>query len=116
MDALRKGVAHAAGTVFPGMDGNVYLFAHSTDYFWNVGRYNAVFYILKSLEVGDEFYFFFLGRRYIYTINEKKIVNPEDVSYIVNSIGGEPRLTLQTCWPPGTSIKRLILTAKPKGV
>lgn len=115
MAALRKGVAHAAGTVFPGMNGNVYLFAHSTDYFWNVGRYNAVFYLLKELEVGDEVDVFFLGRRYIYTINEKNIVNPEDVSYITNSIGGEPRLTLQTCWPPGTSIKRLIVVAKPKG-
>lgn len=114
MAALRKGVAHAAGTVFPGMNGNVYLFAHSTDYFWNVGRYNAVFYLLKELEVGDEVNIFFGGRRFIYTITEKKITNPEDVGDLVNSIGGEPRLTLQTCWPPGTAIKRLIVTAKPK--
>jgi hypothetical protein len=41
-----NGVAHAKGTVFP-HKGNIYLFAHSTDNWWNVGRYNAVFYLLK---------------------------------------------------------------------
>jgi len=40
---LQKGIAHAQGSVFPGMQGNIYLFAHSTDNWWNVGRYNAVF-------------------------------------------------------------------------
>src|SRR3989344_8819569 len=47
---LQRGVAHARGTVFPGMQGNIYLFAHSTDNFWDVGRYNAVFYLLKDLK------------------------------------------------------------------
>ncbi|MBI1982404.1 MAG: hypothetical protein HYS68_02380, partial [Candidatus Levybacteria bacterium] len=37
---LQKGIAHAKGTVFPGMKGNIYLFAHSADNFWNIGRYN----------------------------------------------------------------------------
>jgi LPXTG-site transpeptidase (sortase) family protein len=112
--ALKKGVAHAAGSVFPGMDGNVYLFAHSTDYFWNISRFNAVFYLLKELEPGDEIDIFFGGRRYIYTVTERKITNPEDTQYLENNIGGEPRLTLQTCWPPGTTIKRLVVFAKPK--
>lgn len=115
MGALTQGVAHAAGSVFPGMDGNVYLFAHSTDYFWNVGRYNAVFYLLKELDKGDEVDIFYGGRRYIYTVEDKRIVNPDDVSFVTNNIGGQQRLTLQTCWPPGTTIKRLIVFAKPKG-
>lgn len=114
MAALQEGVAHAAGTVFPGMEGNVYLFAHSTDYFWNVGRYNAVFYLLKEVEVGDEVDIFFEGRRHIYIVSDKQIVNSEDVGYLTDSIGGEPRLTLQTCWPPGTTIKRLLVFAKQK--
>src|SRR3989344_7600438 len=44
LPVLREGVAHYRGTVFPGMAGNIYLFAHSTDNFWDVGRYNAIFY------------------------------------------------------------------------
>lgn len=115
MIALQAGVAHAAGSVFPGMDGNIYLFAHSTDYFWNVGRYNAVFYLLKEVNAGDEIDIFYGGRRYIYTVEDKRIANPDDVFLVTNNIGGGHRLTLQTCWPPGTTIKRLIVTAKPKG-
>src|SRR3989344_2013013 len=45
LPVLQKGVAHAAGTVFPGQAGNIYLFAHSADNFWDVGRNNAVFYL-----------------------------------------------------------------------
>ena len=53
LDALNKGVAHAAGTKFPGESGHIFLFAHSTDYFWNVGTYNAIFYLLNKLAKGD---------------------------------------------------------------
>ena len=42
---LQNGVAHSQGTFFPGQKGNIYLFAHSTDNFWDVGRYNAIFYL-----------------------------------------------------------------------
>jgi hypothetical protein len=49
LPVLQKGVAHAKGTVFPGLSGNIYLFAHSTDNFWDAGRYNAVFYLLKDV-------------------------------------------------------------------
>ncbi|MBI3282683.1 hypothetical protein HYZ70_01240 [Candidatus Curtissbacteria bacterium] len=32
----------------------LYLFAHSTDNFWDAGRYNAVFYLIKNLVRGEE--------------------------------------------------------------
>ena len=60
--ALKKGVAHARGSVFPGMQGTTYLFAHSTDNFWDVGRYNAVFYLLKDLQPEDQVTIFFTGK------------------------------------------------------
>ena len=111
---LKKGVAHAKGTVFPGQQGNIYLFAHSTDNFWDVGRYNAVFYLIKDLIPGDEVVIFFQNKRYNYVIRESKIVDPQDVSYITQSISGIQQLILQTCWPPGTTWKRLLVLAKPK--
>lgn len=112
MAALRKGVAHALGTKFPGEGGNVYFFAHSTDNFWNVGRYNAIFYLLKELEVGDEIDVFYKGVRYIYIVDKKEIVDPSDVSFLTQPSQSE-QLTLQTCWPPGTTLKRLVVIAKP---
>jgi sortase A len=111
---LENGIAHAKGTVFPGLPGNTYLFAHSTDSWWNVGRYNAVFYLLKDLEPGDDVIVFFEDRRYNYTVDAKYIADPTEVSLLVNSRGAEERLILQTCWPPGTTWKRLFIVAEPK--
>jgi len=54
LGSLKRGVAHAKGTNLPDEDGNVYLFAHSTDAFYNVGNYNAVFYLIGKLEKDDE--------------------------------------------------------------
>lgn len=112
---LAQGVAHAKGTVFPGMKGNIYLFAHSTDNFWDVGRYNAVFYLLKDLKPGDEVIVFYENVRHDYIVKDTKTVAPNDVSYIVNAQKGDKeQLILQTCWPPGTTLQRLLVFAEPK--
>lgn len=113
MEALTKGVAHAAGSVFPGMEGGTYLFAHSTNAPWNVAQYNAVFYLLRELEPGDEIYVFFLDRVYKYRMTQKEVVDAKDVSWLVNAKEGPERLILQSCWPPGTTWKRLIVVAEP---
>jgi len=113
LPALGKGVAHALGTVFPGIDGNIFLFAHSTDTFWNVGRYNAIFFLLKELENGDEVDVFYLGKRYIYRVVNKLIVDPSEVRFLTQATPYQ-QLTLQTCWPPGTTLKRLIILARPE--
>lgn len=111
---LQQGVAHAKGTVFPGMKGNIYLFAHSTDNFWDVGRYNAVFYLLKDLKPGDDVIVFFENQRHNYVVTDSKIADSKDVSFITNSKTGQERLILQTCWPPGTTWQRLLVFARPK--
>lgn len=113
LPALRNGVAHALGTVFPGVTGNIYLFAHSTDAFWNVGRYNAIFYLIKELENGDEIDVFYNGARHIYRVVNKLVVDPSEVRYLTDDLPYE-QLTLQTCWPPGTTLKRLLVIARPE--
>jgi len=112
---LMQGVAHARGTVFPGQKGNIYLFAHSTDNFWDVGRYNAVFYLLKDLKPGDDVIIFFENKRYDYVVTGSKTVDPSNVSYLVNAQKkNQEQLILQTCWPPGTTLQRLLVFGKPK--
>lgn len=113
LPVLQKGVAHALGTVFPGVAGNIYLYAHSTDAFWNVGRYNAIFYLIKELENGDEIDVFFNGVRYVYRVVNKLVVDPADVKWLTEPLLYE-QLTLQTCWPPGTTLKRLLVLARPE--
>lgn len=111
---LQKGVAHARGTVFPGQAGNIYLFAHSTDNFWDVGRYNAVFYLLKDLRVGDEVVIFYQNKRYNYQVTKLGTISPLEVSFITRARTGREMLILQTCWPPGTTWQRLLIFAEPK--
>jgi len=111
--ALKEGVAHAAGTGFPGSGKTVYLFAHSTNSQWNVVRYNAVFFLLNQLEPGDEIWVVYNRKLYSYLVAEKKIVGARETYYLTEYRDGET-LILQTCWPPGTILKRLLVFAKPK--
>jgi sortase A len=108
--ALKKGVAQAEGTAYPGEGGHIFLFAHSTDYFWNVGAYNAVFYLLYKLQKNDEVDLFFQGQRYVYRVIGSQVVDPSQVQYLTRKTNRE-FLTLQTCWPPGTTLKRLLVFA-----
>lgn len=112
LDALSDGVAHARGTSFPGMGEPIYLFSHSTDSPLNFARFNAVFYLLGKLKVGDRITLYFLDKKFAYEIEQKLITEANDTSWLVNQNRGEV-LILQTCYPPGTTLKRLILLAKP---
>ena len=111
---LSEGVAHSSGTFFPGMKGNIYMFAHSTDNFWDVGRYNAIFYLLKDLSPGDDIVVYFENQRHNYVVKESRVVDADDVSFITQSNTGKEVLILQTCYPPGTTWKRLLVFAEPK--
>jgi LPXTG-site transpeptidase (sortase) family protein len=111
---LQQGIAHAKGSVFPGMKGNTYLFAHSTDNWWHVGQYNAVFYLLKNLAPGDEIIVFFEGNRYTYMVSQSYIAEATDTTFLTRMPVDSQQLILQTCWPPGTTWKRLFVVAKPK--
>ncbi len=113
--ALQKGIAHAKGSVFPGIVGTTFLFAHSTDSIWDVGRYNAVFYLLKDLTVGDDIIVFFQNHRYNYKVTNTEIVDPSQVNLLTKAQQTQEQLVLQTCWPPGTTWKRIIVVAKPVG-
>lgn len=116
-DALKKGVAHAAGSGLPGEENatnrTIYIFGHSTNGAWNIQRYNALFYSLKDAVIGDEIILWFWGKEYRYSVTEVIKTAPSDLSYFEPQIL-EDRLILQTCWPPGTTWKRLLVIAKPK--
>ena len=110
--ALKEGIAHAKGTFFPGQGNNIFVFAHSTDSPLNIARYNAIFYLLRKLEPGDDITVFFADQKYHYLVEEKIVTSPEDISWLTKDYGDEA-LILQTCDPPGTTWKRLLIIAKP---
>ena len=111
LPGLKKGVAHARGLGVPGQMGTTYLFAHSVASRADYARYNAVFYLLHKLEAGDGIELVYEGNWYKYQVTETKVLGAKDVSFLKPQTDREI-LVLQTCYPPGTTWKRLIVVAK----
>lgn len=109
--ALTQGVAHASGTATPNQKGNVFIFAHSATNWYQANQYNAVFYLLNKLEKGDTITLYFENIPYNYFVDEIKFIKPTEVDYLSNKQNNST-LTLMTCWPPGTTLKRLVVVAK----
>jgi len=109
--ALTKGVAQAKGSSLPGQNGDLFVFAHSSVNFYDALRYNSIFYLLTKLEKNDPVYVFYQKKKYTYTVTGKQITDPEKV-FISGQTAGTQTITLMTCWPPGTSIKRLLVFGK----
>jgi len=110
--ALKNGVAHGKGTDFPGQGENIFLFSHSVSAPEYIKTYNAVFYNLKDLSEGDDIIVYFSGEKFVYKVTEKIIASPSDVSFLTKDYEGET-IILQTCDPPGTTLRRLLVIAKP---
>ena len=109
--ALTRGVAHAKTSTLPGFSGNVFIFAHSAADWYQANQYNAIFYLINKLEAGDQIIIYYQNSKYLYTVSDKKIVNATETNYL-SSLSPEQTLTLMTCWPPGTTLNRLIVIAK----
>ena len=108
---LRDGPAHAQNTPLPGQMGNAVIFGHSDDYPWNTGPYKTIFALLDKLNTGDEVVILHNQKIFIYRVTNKKIVSPKDLSVLSGS-DAEKTITLITCWPPGTTLKRLAVSAQ----
>ena len=109
--ALTRGIAHALGTSFPNQTGNMFLFSHSSVNFFEAVHYNSVFYLLSKLEKDDDIYIFYQKEKYHYKVTEKRVARGEEIAYLGN-LSQEKYLTLMTCTPPGTTLKRLLVIAQ----
>lgn len=109
--ALQKGVAEVAGLAHPGKKGTTYMFSHSVSSPVSYARYNAVFYLLSKMEVGDRIEVVYQGKLYRYEVALKEVLGPKDTKYLVPQ-QSEEKLVLQTCDPPGTSWSRLYVVAR----
>lgn len=115
MNALKEGVAHAQGTSLPGESGNMFLFAHSSLNFWQLGPYATVFNLLNKLEEDDLVFVVKDSETYIYKVSGMKVVAGWDTTPFYEEYD-EPTLTLVTCYPPGTTVNRYVVTATYIGV
>jgi LPXTG-site transpeptidase (sortase) family protein len=111
-EALKKGVASAISSDFPtSAPSNVYLFAHSSLNFWELGKYATTFNLLRKLNYKDKIHIFYKQKDFVYEVANKEVVKGWDMRPLTRPVI-EPLLTLQTCDPPGTTINRFVVTAK----
>ena len=107
---LKKGVVHYPNTAFPGEKGNVFIIGHSSNYFWQTGNYNQIFALLDKLKNGDLISVYYKGKKYNYRVYKSFQVKPQE-TWIMNPVN-EPIITLMTCWPVGTNLRRLVVRGK----
>lgn len=112
-EALKHGVAHAKGTGKPGEGKRIFLFAHSTSSPLNYSEYNAIFYQLRLLSEGERIFVDYNGESHLYIVKEKVVVSAGDTHWLTETEDRE-QLVLQTCDPPGTTLRRLLVVAEPE--
>lgn len=108
---LKKSLIHYPGTAMPGDLGNTVIFGHSVlPQFFNPKNYISIFSTLHTLEKGDEIILTSDNVEYRYKIYDMYEVMPDNLTPLAQSYGSRS-LTLITCTPPGTYLRRLIVKA-----
>ncbi len=110
--ALEHGVLHYATTSNPGELGHGAIFGHSSNNILNKGDYKFAFVLLSRLESGDTFVLQKDSKRYVYRVFDKKVVSPNEVSILTTDYSKPATFSLITCDPPGTSLRRLVVTGE----
>ena len=109
MEELENGVIRYPGSATPGNDGTTFIFWHSSNFPWMEGDYNEVFARLDQVKYNDDIIIYYWQKKFTYRIREKKVIKPGDVSVLKRN-KKKSELTLMTCWPIGTTLKRLVVT------
>lgn len=113
-NAMNKGVVWfniPGANSRPGERGNFVLSGHSSNDWMDGGDYKFIFARLEQLQVGDTIYVNYDSKRFTYTITNKEVVKPTDVSALIGK-SDKPHITLITCTPLGTALNRLLVFAE----
>jgi sortase A len=109
---MMENLVQYPGTALPGQYGNSVIFGHSVlPQFFNPKNYKTIFSTLPTLKEGDEILIDFDGIRYRYLVRKMVEAKPEDVTILEQNYDSQ-WLSLITCVPPGTYLRRLIVRAQ----
>ncbi len=111
-DNLGNSLIQYGGTANPGEIGSPVIFGHSIlPQFYNPQSYRSIFSLLPTLRPGDEILVNFDGILYKYAVYDYFEVAPGEID-ILEQHYSRKELTLVTCVPPGTYLRRGIVKAK----
>lgn len=109
---LKKSLIQYPQTALPGQAGNSVVFGHSVlPQFFNPKSYLTIFSTLYKLKQGDHIIVNFDNVEYKYLVVEMYEVQPTDLSVLEQRFDGK-YLTLVTCSPPGTVLRRLVVKSQ----
>ncbi|MCL5091099.1 MAG: sortase [Patescibacteria group bacterium] len=112
MEDLKKSLIQYPGTPLPGRFGNTVIFGHSVlPQFFNPKNYTTIFSTLPTLKPKDEIWIDYNQVKYKYLVEQMIEVQPNDISILAQRYD-DSYLTLITCVPPGTYLRRLIVRAR----
>jgi len=103
LDSLRKGPGHYPETPLPGERGTAAIAGHRT-------TYGAPFRHIDELDPGDRIIIDMPDGRFIYRVEESKIVDDQDLS-VLEPVGYR-RLMLSACHPLYSAAQRIIVYAR----
>lgn len=111
-DDLDKHLIHYPGTALPGELGNPVIFGHSVlPIFYNPTSYVSIFSKLPTLDEDDEIFIHIDGITYRYTVSSYHEVEPNQIELLEQRYDRRT-LTLVTCVPPGTYLRRGVILAQ----
>ncbi len=109
---LKNNLVQYPQTAMPGQPGNTVIYGHSAlPQFFNTKSYLTMFTPLFKLENNDEIFIKYDNVQYKYLVQDVYEVPPTELSVLDQRYDGR-YLTLITCSPPGTTLRRLIIKAK----
>jgi len=109
---LGNSMVQYPGTAVPGQLGNTVIFCHSVlPQFFDPRNYRTICSTLPTLKDGDQVSVYFDGITYLYKVVEMVEVPPNDVT-ILEQHYDNSYLSLITCVPPGTYLRRLVVQAR----
>lgn len=114
MAAMNHGVVHYrinGASAYPGEIGNFVVLGHSAGDVYSSNQYKFIFSGLERLEEGDIIYVHYDSTRYTYKMVGREIILPTEVEKLTEP-KDVPTLLMVTCWPLGTSQKRLVIHAE----
>ncbi len=109
---LKSSLIQYPQTAFPGQIGNSVIFGHSVlPQFFNPKSYLTIFSNLFKLKTGDQILIDYDNITYTYLVEDIFEVKPTDFSVLEQRYDNR-YLTLITCSPPGTYLRRLVIKSK----
>ncbi len=112
---LKNGVVHYPGTAMLGEVGTSYISGHSSGYAWDKSPYKQIFAGLGGVKDGTSFTITATQRngktvKYNYIVDHRGEFAANDQAQFLST--SDSVVALSTCWPVGTTARRLVLFAK----